>query len=471
MQDSLFNGTHDWTHFSFTLPVSDSAIDIVFGCLMSGTGESWFDDLEIDLNGTPYTPPPPFSASAPQLGWLKKAAVALTTADPSKPLTDLGFLDNFVRGATIVGLGEATHGTSEFFHMKHRLLRYLVEREGFTIFAIEANMPECYRLNEYVLSGQGDPEMLLKGIYFWTWNTQEVLDMIKWMRAYNAGLDGHDGKKLQFTGFDMQIPQVADTIAVRMISEMDPEFTDSARHVLLTTPTSPRSIQEMNEIKSKAAASEVEVLRLLDHLLLKRQQYLQHSTKDSVDWMIQNVRIVQQALSLEASTSNYSIRDSCMAWNIGWIRDHNPGQKIVLWAHNGHIQKDSLGLFRSMGACLSEIYQQGYRNIGFAFDSGTYTAKPRNMRGKVQTFVAPAARPGSLEAQFHRIGEPLFFLDLRRVLLSSDTNAAWITREMPVRFIGAVETNDYENVSLSTLFDGIIFSDRSTASQLLIRGH
>jgi Erythromycin esterase homolog len=65
---------------------------------------------------------------------------------------------------------------------------------------MEANMPEAYRLNDYVLRGKGDPKKLLAGMIFWTWNTQEVLDFIKWMRKYNV----NHSKKVMFAGFDMQ---------------------------------------------------------------------------------------------------------------------------------------------------------------------------------------------------------------------------------------------------------------------------
>ena len=82
------------------------------------------------------------------------------------------------------------------------MLEFLASEMGFTIFSIEANMPEAYRLNDYVLNGTGDPAQLLRGMYFWTWDTEEVLDMIRWMREFNKSGKG----RVQFTGFDMQTP-------------------------------------------------------------------------------------------------------------------------------------------------------------------------------------------------------------------------------------------------------------------------
>jgi erythromycin esterase len=95
---------------------------------------------------------------------------------------DLRPLQSTILNARIVAMGEATHGTHEFFQLKHRMLEFLVERMGFTVFGIEANWPESLAINDYVLNGNGDPAEALAGLYFWTWNTKEVLDMIQWMR-------------------------------------------------------------------------------------------------------------------------------------------------------------------------------------------------------------------------------------------------------------------------------------------------
>src|SRR5207253_10707138 len=120
----------------------------------------------------------------------------------------------------IVSLGEATHGSREFFQLKHRMMEFLATEMGFTIFSIEANMPEAYRLNDYVLNGNGDPAKLIKGMYFWTWNTQEVLDMVLWMREFNKSGKG----RVQFTGFDMQTTNVAAGIVQDFVNKNDTEY-------------------------------------------------------------------------------------------------------------------------------------------------------------------------------------------------------------------------------------------------------
>ena len=161
--------------------------------------------------------------SADELAWLKAHVIELKSVNAGTGFDDLRPLKDLIGPARIVALGEGTHGTREFFQMKHRLVEYLATELGFTIFAIEANLPEAYRVNDFVRTGEGEPRKLLAGMYFWTWNTQEVLDMILWMRAFNESGKGH----IEFTGFDMQTPDVAMQIAREYVARVEPDYAPS----------------------------------------------------------------------------------------------------------------------------------------------------------------------------------------------------------------------------------------------------
>ena len=130
------------------------------------------------------------------LQWISQHEIPIRTIEPGSPTDDLQPLAKIIGNARIIGLGESTHGSHEFFRIKHRLLEFLVSRLGFTTFALEASMPECFDINRFVLNGEGDPEKALAGLYFWTWDTKEFLDLILWMRDYNA--DSSQPKKGYF---------------------------------------------------------------------------------------------------------------------------------------------------------------------------------------------------------------------------------------------------------------------------------
>ena len=159
----------------------------------------------IDRSGA--KPPEPEPAPKEVRDWFRSQAVPLKTSLPGSGFEDMQPLKAMIGDARIVSVGEATHGTREFFQLKHRMLEFLVSEMGFTIFGIEANWPESLAVNDYVLKGKRDPAKALAGLYFWTWNTEEVLDMIRWMRHYNE--DPTHERKIKFQGFDMQTPFVA----------------------------------------------------------------------------------------------------------------------------------------------------------------------------------------------------------------------------------------------------------------------
>ncbi len=161
----------------------------------------------------------------PTTEWIRANAIRLSTTEAGHGFADTQALKTLIGNARIVSLGEATHGTREFFQLKHRMLEFLATEMGFTIFSIEANMPEAYCLNDYVLNGTGDPAELLREMYFWTWNTEEVLEMIRWMRAFNASGRG----RVQFTGFDMQTHTVALYIVQQFVRRYDTAYAATLR--------------------------------------------------------------------------------------------------------------------------------------------------------------------------------------------------------------------------------------------------
>lgn len=147
----------------------------------------------------------------PARGWLETHAVPLATVAPGSGFDDLRPLGEHLRGARVVALGECTHGSREVFQLKHRLLEYLVAEQGFTVFGIEASMPDTLNVDAYVRGADLDLNAVVRGMGFWTWSTEEVAAMASWMRAENQRRE----VPLQWWGFDLQRPQSAvDRLAI-----------------------------------------------------------------------------------------------------------------------------------------------------------------------------------------------------------------------------------------------------------------
>ncbi len=191
-----------------------------------------------------------FGSLESQIQITNRDLIPLQTVDPMAPMSDLSILDPVIGAADIVGLGEATHGSREFFLMKHRVFRYLVENKGFTIFGLEASMPDCLAMERYVATGEGDPKAAVMAQGFWTWSTEEVLDLIKWMRTYNA--DAKHTNKLHVVGFDMQ-NQVGGTLFFekaqkRLKGDADSLFWETIGYDRLSDNNRLRANEVMNEL-------------------------------------------------------------------------------------------------------------------------------------------------------------------------------------------------------------------------------
>lgn len=453
-------GTTQWTQYVIESDViSDKARAIVFGTLMSASGKSWFDKLEISLDGVPYKqdkPKPPPLPEKEEISWLKANVIPFKSADPMASHDELTELKKMIGDSYIVALGESTHGTSEFFKMKHRLTRFLAEEMGFTIFAIEANMTEARAVNRYILTGEGDPKKALAGMYFWTWNTAEVLAMIEWMREYNKSGKG----RIQFYGFDMQIARVAMQSVKDFVKKTDKDFLQSLEnhYKVITGMWEQYKINRDRKVFDYDKWSE-EAIQVYNHLKANEKKYLESRDKMDVAWAIQDANIVVQAA--ECYIKGKRSRDKSMAENLDWILAHSPkGSKIVTWAHNGHISRDKISLAH-MGNYLHKRHGKGQYIIGFAFHEGTYTAWGKKGLG---VYGTSPSEPGSLEYYFKSTGIPNMILDLHKASLKVP-ESDWLNGKLNFRSIGA-RAMDYafSKQNITGRFDALVYFEKSTPS-------
>ena len=393
--------------------------------------------------------------------WLNKNAIPIKTVKAENGLEDLKPLDNLIGDARIVELGECTHGSSEIFSMKHRMLEYLVKEKGFTIFSIEANMPEAYALNQYIIEGKGDSRKLLSGMYFWTWNTQEVLDMIEWMKKYNETAT----KKIMFTGFDMQFPETsikivrayANTHQTLLLPIID-EYDSTSRH-----------LHKVGKwYKAKLKKDDAEDFGTLADSLVNNIQNSTTLVKDTAfEWALQNARILLQYSQFLNKGPN---RDECMAENVKWIADQNPGAKIVIWAHNGHVSKapDKWGAIK-MGGHLLKIFGKKMVVIGFTTEEGTYTAYNRDKSSLDSANVLLPGKEGSCEYIFRTADADNFIIDLRNSSMT-DKATSWMFEKPLIRHIGAIANDKYQfmNTDLNKDYDMLIFLRKTNASKCFV---
>jgi erythromycin esterase len=450
MEKEGLTGTNDWQEVSIRMSVDNNATELTFGGLLTGNGTAWFDDFKIIIDGKEFEDLQPRlnEPTVEELEWLKNNVYPLSTYDPTrKSDEDLEVIDSLIGDAHVVGLGEVTHGSSEIFQMKHRIIKFLAEKKNFEIFSMEANMPEAYRLNDYIIEGKGNPTELIKGMHYWTWSTQEVLNMVEWMKLHNASK-----QQIQFTGFDIQFYDLS-------IKELEKNFKSNStilddliaiKQLLDKTSKHHRNTRLGAISKEDKDAIEGKISRVRE--AIKKLKI----TKDRMAWLQQNVRIVEQYVDKTIFS-----RGKFMAENLMWIRSQNPGSKIVIWAHNAHIQRTMHG----MGNTLSDSLAKDYVSIGFTFASGTYTAM--GSQGLTE-YQAEEPYNGTFEKFFESIDDPIFIIDLRSVKAQKPTLAKWLLEKLDFRQVGMMKPErEFYETDLSEDYDLIVFIKNSSGSKIL----
>ena len=445
-------GTTEWNQYTAKTFISEDANQISLDAFHNGEGTAWLDNIEIFIDGEKYNSDSyvPWSATTNQIEWLKKNVMLLATDSPGSDFSDLDRLKPLFENAEIIGLGEATHGTREFFRMKHRIIEWIAQKQDTVIFAIEANMPEARAINEYIRTGYGDPKELLAGLHYWTWNTEEVLQLIEWMRNYYESGKG----KVEFWGFDMAYPRVAADSVLSFVQKADPMFLEELVEIY-EFPDDPDDLRIM--VSNEIIEIQKQTQKVIDHLADNKKEYLQKYDSPSVEWAIQYARIVQQSVSRFSPNGN--TRDESMAENIKWIYEQSGKQSpLLLWAHNDHVAHSP----SSFGKPLADQFGDGYVNVGFSFGEGNYSAV-LGPGEPVSSYPSPHPKEGSVEYVFHTVDIPIFAIHLDGV--KNNPNGSWLKDPKPLKSIGSVARDaPYRNIPVAEYFDIMIYFDQTTAS-------
>lgn len=380
--------------------------------------------------------------SREQVDYIKKFIYPIHSCDPNfANNSDLKILDKLIGNSKIVGLGESTHGSSEIYQIKDRISRYLISNFSFNLFALEANQPESFLINDYISENKSDPKTILAGMYFWIWQTQETLTFIEWLKQYND----NNNPNVIFDGFDMQyasgaLLQIKNIYSNHQIPLND---IDDLQEILK---------QENRGTRSYSAKSQ----KLIGEYISKiKESSITFKTVAEKERFLQNIKIIEQKIQI----SSMVIRDQFMADNIIWMMKNNLNPKLIVSAHNYHISKLNS---ERMGYYIYEKFKNDYVNFGFAFYKGTYTGSTDR---KIKSLVAQTAPPGSLEYYLNSLNIPIFIVDLKSIKKENSLLAKWLLKNIPMRKTGSgTENNEFKSTSIVNSFDYLIFINESTNS-------
>lgn len=385
--------------------------------------------------------------------------------------------DAALHDPTVIGLGEATHGTHEFFRFKARLFRYLVERRDHQLLCLEVEFTAGLALDEYVRGAvdRPAPRVVDDSEILGNWQCEAVADLLEWLRAFNEGRDREE--QVAVHGIDAQRQRLPATALVAYLDRVDTEPPAGVREALDVLNCRPYMQLDEGEREPYRAACRTVADDLGGHLEANEAVYAEETSRRAVRRARQQCRNVGQAGALAAAEAAggqdayVRAREEAMARNVPWLLDHEAADRGAVWAHNSHVGRGPLyghadGSIRALGDRLAEEFGDGYDALGLTTASGhvrIYSLPDEAFR----TPSIPEPPAGSLPAALGRTGTSPFFLDPQEAAAEPPV-ADWFT-DCPRRHMvgGAYEDSPETYVAGDPrdAFDGLVFLGPTTAAR------
>jgi len=417
--------------------------------------------------------------------------------DAARPLTgpvhDYDPLVDLAGDARLVLLGEASHGTHEFYRERARITRRLIEEKGFTAVVAEADWPDAYRVNRYVRASSDDTdarEALADFRRFpnWMWRNTDVVGFVEWLRAHNDARRGR-AAKVGFYGLDLYSLRASMQAVLQYLERVDPEAATRARTRYACFDQFDDNTQVYGFLTGTGVtrSCEEEVIAELVDLRRRAAAGVHRDGDESEDDRFnaeQNARVVKNAEAYYRSVfleeiSSWNVRDRHMVETLEALLAHFGRQveraKVVVWAHNSHLgDARATEMSRrgelNVGQLVRERYADDALLVGFTTHHGRVTAASDWDRPAERKRVRPAL-PDSYEATFHDTGLQNFLLAWRG---HDDAREALLVPALE-RAIGVIYRPDTERGShyfwarLPLQFDVVMHFDETQAVEPLER--
>jgi protein-L-isoaspartate(D-aspartate) O-methyltransferase len=413
---------------------------------------------------------------------MRSEPLAHTIADAAEPFDDienaeLAPLLGRIGDARVVLLGEASHGTSEFYSMREKISRELITRKGFDFVAIEGDWPDAARIDHYVRHREYPPSEWTAFARFpvWMWRNKEVRGFVDWLRGHNAVLK--PDARVAFHGLDLYSLYASIRSVLEYLDEVDPPSAKVARlrYGCLTPWQADPATYGHAALTGSYPTCENDVVRMLRDLLGKRQDYAARDGERFLD-AVQNARLVANAeryyrIMYYGSRASWNLRDGHMFETLKTLlAHHGPNSKGIVWAHNSHIGDASATEMSARGEhnigqlCRQQFGEQCYA-IGFGTDHGTVAAAS-DWDGPMETKSVRPALDNSYERLCHEAGVKRFMLALRD---RGSAHARGLMTPRLERAIGVIYRPETERAShyfeavLPRQFDEYVWFDETRA--------
>ncbi len=395
--------------------------------------------------------------------------------------------------ARYVLLGEASHGTHEFYRQRAQITKRLIREKNFNAVAVEADWPDAYRVNRYVRGASEDVEASdslagFKRFPTWMWRNADVVDFVGWLREHNDAL-ANDANKAGFYGLDLYSLHSSMEAVLGYLKKVDPEAADRARYRYSCFDHFGEDAQAYGYAAGfdLTETCEQEVVSQLLELRRRAAEYASRDGRVAADdffFAEQNARLVKNAeeyyrAMFRGTVPSWNLRDRHMAETLESLVRHfaRQGQaaKVVVWAHNSHLgdaRATEMGERGELnvGQLVRERYGSSAMLVGFSTYSGSVTAASNWDAPAERKQVRPAL-PDSYEALFHEVGIP----GLQMSLSESSPVATALHEPRLERAIGVIYRPETERQShyffarMALQFDALLHFDQTRAVEPLER--
>jgi erythromycin esterase-like protein len=392
--------------------------------------------------------------------------------------------------AKLALLGEASHGTHEFYAERAALTRRLVQDHGFNAIVVEADWPDAWRVNAYIRghSDDRDAEAALSGFErfpTWMWRNAVVRDFVEWLRDFNRGRPA--SRQVGFYGMDLYSLYRSMAAVLEYLDRVDPEAAQRARSRYACFENFGEDSQAYGYAASfgMKPSCEDEVVQQLRDMNQRVADALAGSGADKADLFFaqQNARLVRNAeeyyrTMFHGRISSWNLRDSHMVETLQALEKHLQatvgGTRMAVWAHNSHLGDASATEMGDQGEWnVGQLARDRWGSdailVGFSTHHGTVTAASEWDAVAERKRVRPGL-PGSFEDLFHQAGEPRFWLPLRDDPALADVLAARrLQRAIGVIYLPRSERmSHYFHARLPAQFDALIHIDETRAVEPLV---
>ena len=411
------------------------------------------------------------------------SSVLRVHADALPPPDTPGFADAFDRfgDARVVLLGEATHGTHEFYAARAQITRRLIEKHGFNIVAVEGDWPDIARIDDYVRHGAPRPRSGEPFARFptWMWRNQEVLAFADWLRGHNSDLP--ESERASMRGLDVYSLRESIHAVIAYLAVHAPEAADEAgRRYGCLTPwqDEPQHYGRAVEYGGLVKCEDTMVTQLND-LLARRMELIAgdgHGDGEAYFDAEQNARIVRAAeryyrSMYRGAAESWNLRDRHMFDTLQALMAHQKDARAVIWAHNSHVGNASATSMGWQGEFnIGELARKAYGEqavlIGFGTDRGTVAAAS-DWGAEMQVMKVRPARDDSWEGAFRGAGLSRSLTDWRggtKTELVSALSQSLLERAIGVVYRPQTEfASHYFEAVLADQFDAYVWFEESRA--------